>query len=396
MVVEKVSLSQQFLENLLYEDEGVSLDFKREQYPFEGVTKDEKSELLKDILAFANAWRRANAYILIGVEDIRGGRSLVHGVNYHLDDAKLQQFVNSKTQRPVNFSYIESKLDGLDVGIISIPPQVRPLYLKDKYGKLEKNTVYIRRGSSTDIASPEEIAKMGQVLNREDAIPLLKVEFFDETNFKSLGNYIQAKTTNLKIPREQEIPDYGVKQFSIGNNLYHTMPNITANKDYYREAALYLKKMYEHSQVDFLVVNEGTIVAKDVRIEIFIEDLDKKLLICDATDIPGAPSKESFLLSQSMHTVDPNPDVWVDHIHKGWRINGELGKIQPKAAANTISSLYIGSKESVELTMTVKVFADNLPSPKNFDLSIDINTEDKSLTVEGLINLIHEVFRSNN
>ena len=282
------------------------------------------------------------------------------------------------------------------MGIISIPPQERPLYLKENYGKLEKDTVYIRRGSSTDIASPEEIAKMGQALNTEDAIPLLRVEFFDETNFKPLGNHIQFKTINLKIPEEQEIPDYGVKQFSIGDNLYHTLPDFTANKHYYREAALYLKKMYEYSQVDFLVVNEGNIVAKDVCIEIFIEDFDEKLLICDATNIPEAPSKESLLPSWPLNTADLNPDVWVTRIHKGWRINGELGKIQPKASAHIINSLFIGSKEPIELTMTVKVFADNLPSPKNFDLSINIDTVDKSLSVEELINLIHNVFRSDN
>jgi hypothetical protein len=52
---------------LLFEAEGAELDFKREQYSFEGADDRVKSELLKDILAFANAWRRTDAYILIGV-----------------------------------------------------------------------------------------------------------------------------------------------------------------------------------------------------------------------------------------------------------------------------------------------------------------------------------------
>ncbi len=61
------------LEELLNEDEGAALDFKRSQYPFEEVDNDAKSELLKDILAFANAWRRATAYVLIGVDEVKGG-----------------------------------------------------------------------------------------------------------------------------------------------------------------------------------------------------------------------------------------------------------------------------------------------------------------------------------
>ena len=51
-------------EALLFEEESETLDFKRDQYRFDNATDEEKSELLKDILAFANAWRRADAYIL--------------------------------------------------------------------------------------------------------------------------------------------------------------------------------------------------------------------------------------------------------------------------------------------------------------------------------------------
>ncbi len=64
-------------ERLLYEEEGPTLDFKRDQYRFAKATDSDKSELLKDILGFANAWRRSDAYILIGVEDVRGGRGNV-------------------------------------------------------------------------------------------------------------------------------------------------------------------------------------------------------------------------------------------------------------------------------------------------------------------------------
>ena|SRR5579862_8563219 len=84
------------LEAMLSEEEGTALDFKQEQYPFVAATEDQKSELLKDILAFANSWRRTSACIFIGVQDVKGGRSQPVGVSTHLDDACIQQFVNSK------------------------------------------------------------------------------------------------------------------------------------------------------------------------------------------------------------------------------------------------------------------------------------------------------------
>ena len=149
------------LEALLNEDESTSLDFKRDQYPFDGATDDQKSELLKDILAFANAWRRSDAYILCGVEEVKGGRSRPVGVAKHLEDANLQQFVNAKTNRKIDLRYEAVSVDGTTIGVIHIPLQERPSYLTKEYGKLKGDTVYLRRGSSTDIAKPDEIARMG-------------------------------------------------------------------------------------------------------------------------------------------------------------------------------------------------------------------------------------------
>ena len=55
-----MSIDENILEQLLHEEEGSALDFKRDQYPFEGEDDKPKSELLKDLSPrqFANAWRR--------------------------------------------------------------------------------------------------------------------------------------------------------------------------------------------------------------------------------------------------------------------------------------------------------------------------------------------------
>ena len=155
-----ISLDSKLLEGLLHEPEGTSLDFKSAQYPFEYANDGEKAELLKDILAFANSWRRTTAYILIGVEEVKGGRSNVFGVEKHLDDASLHQFVNGKTQRSVEFSYHVIQIEGTTIGAIKIPVQKRPTYLKRRFDGLGALEVFIRDGSSTRTATPEEIAKL--------------------------------------------------------------------------------------------------------------------------------------------------------------------------------------------------------------------------------------------
>lgn len=67
-------MDAQFFDSLLYRGESELLDFKVDQYSFERSTDEQKSEVLKDILAFANAWRETDAYILIEVKEIRGAK----------------------------------------------------------------------------------------------------------------------------------------------------------------------------------------------------------------------------------------------------------------------------------------------------------------------------------
>ncbi len=205
------------LERLLYEEESPALEFKREQYRFAKASDDEKSELLKDLLGMANAWRRSDAYILIGVEDARGSRKNVHGIAAadHLADHSLQQFVNSLTNRPVRFRYEAVGFEGKQLGIIHIEQQPRPIYLKRDYGKLKKNDVYVRRGSSTDPAKPatnDEIAQMGHgsevVLVDLNGLDLeldynRKVAALLDTVF---NQYIREHGLGTNVPKPNPVP----------------------------------------------------------------------------------------------------------------------------------------------------------------------------------------------
>jgi hypothetical protein len=154
-------MNDSLMEQLLHEGESSSLDYKQDQYPFAGATDEDKSELLMDILAFPNGWRHAEAYILIGIKEVAGGRSTVVGVSHHIPENDLQQFVNSQTNRPVTFSYRAYEFEGRQVGVITIPQQDRPIYLTKNYGRLQRHVVYYRQGTTTAIASPDDIARMG-------------------------------------------------------------------------------------------------------------------------------------------------------------------------------------------------------------------------------------------
>jgi len=150
-------MDAELIESLLRKNEGSDKDAKQEQYRFTGADDKTKAELVKDILAFANAWKTDDAHILIGVEEVKGGRDKACGVTHHLEDANVQQLVNKKTNTAAKFIYLAEKIDGEKVGIIKINrDQKRPIYLRKDFGKLRKDVVYMRQESSTVEASLDE------------------------------------------------------------------------------------------------------------------------------------------------------------------------------------------------------------------------------------------------
>ena len=190
-------IKDQLVQSLLFEEESTTLDFKRDQYKFVGANDGDKSELLKDVLAFANAWRRTDAYILIGVDELKGKEKSIVVIEEFLDDAQLQQFINSKTQKPLAFSYQNIAFRGTSIATIHIPVQERPFYITKDYGKLKKNVVYIRRGSSTDEATPEEIATM-RLSHPEpiNTLPKLRVAFVLQS---------REETSHLLVPSRKRL-----------------------------------------------------------------------------------------------------------------------------------------------------------------------------------------------
>lgn len=385
-----MSVTPELIEQLLYESESAALDFKRDQYKFENATDAEKSELLKDILAFANSWARTDAYILVGVEEVPSGKSNVVGVAQHLDDAKLQQFVNSKTQRPLHFSYHAVMIEGNDIGVIHIPPQERPLYLKRDFGNLKKDTVCVRRGSSTAIASPDEISKMRQASGGSLAgLPVLDVQFYDTELLSGLGTELIAETQNVEVPRADEIPDYyeGAARRAAPKALlkFNVIRDAWSNRHYYREYALYAQTRLRHTRTNFLVSNTGHSVAHDVRLRFAVERFHNRVLLADASQMPTPPP---VTMAPRIPYVGAGPDVHVQRAPDRWIVEAELGKIQPRGVSHTVDGLYVGAKEELDLPLTITISADNLPVPRTQQLFVRIRPESKRIGVHDLLELL--------
>jgi hypothetical protein len=376
-------MNNELLEQLLNEEESSSLDFKRDQYPFEGATDEKKSELLKDIIAFTNAWRRTDAYILIGVEEVRGGKSKGVGVHEHLDDAKLQQFVNSKTQRPIPFSYEAYPFEGVQIGIVTIPVQERPAFLQKDYGKLKKNVVYLRRGSSTDEADPDEIARMGAAtVQAVQTEPIIGLQFADLKKRREIGSEISIKSTIFYPRLDPEI--FKPSPQSYGATRLANLANGTqfgTNSDYYEELIEYVADSALLTPVGFMIENKSSQVALGVELRATVA-VQKGIYLIDEADAPVRPVKNRLVVAQisPFHSaLVKRPEPQVTHYGDHWELKIDFGKVLPRSKVWSTGVVSIGGDNSQTVQIDAALYAENLSNPMKVPLVVRIHAESRPM-----------------
>lgn len=350
-------MNNSFLGLWAYASEGDALDFKREQYKFIDATEIEKSELLKDILAMINSWRQDVGYIVVGIEDRPEKPNIFHGINDHIDDASIQQFVKSKASSICHLEYSTLTNNGLTFGVFKFPVQKRPVYLLKDYGKLKAETVYVRRGSSTDIAKPSEIANMGLgILN--SSVPKLSVQFYDRKIGRATGLEMTMDTKFIKII--DGIPDYCGP---IGSRLLISSLYL---KEYNRDLINYFNFDCSYHPIVLSLTNSGSCEAVNVRIEIEItsENID---ILLDGEEIK-APEKEIFRVG-----VNLPPAVSSYSLEKrtnSFVIYNRIDRIHAKRTLDLDGIIYIQEIDNKPLDVSVKVFYDGAEAPVESTLKI--------------------------
>lgn len=360
------------IEQLLYKGEGAALDYKSRQYPFSGASDDEKSELLKDILSFVNSWRSETAYILIGVKD--GAEDLVE-LDVDIDDSRLQQFINGKTVRPIHFSYKSVMYRGVRLGLYSIPQQDRPVFIKKKYGKVEPNTVYVRRGSSTAIADPIEIAKMGSVGATVAAVSQTLVPRFTVKVVGPNDSVCDIFSHSYKGWVMRSMDQYLLIAHS--NNFQHR----NLNPLFYKEMASYLSESSGKVSVSLEVSNCGEFYAEDVKLRLsfptevgayFKEGLD--LLVRPKRMLP----EKLRPMSPRVRSIFEIKNIGKEHV-----LTISMGKFQAGEVKRT-PKIYLLNARPELACLEVAIMSDQLRGAVKLLIPAEITVEAEELTMEYL------------
>lgn len=364
-------------EALLHEDESSALDFKRDQYEFSGASDEAKAELLKDVLAFANAWRRATAYILIGVQDHKGARSEPVGVACHLEDAALQQFVNGKTQRPVEFAYRTTSLDGVPVGVLEIPVQTRPLYLKKDYGRLRKGVVYVRRGSSTAEAEPDEIARMGLSDSASGDVPLLDIQLGSGKGDPSghelvlRGEVLVTDGLPHSVPWPRPAGSYGI--------------GIPYDSEYPAKLVRYVHQVHYLREFGIAIANNSGTAAKGAVARMKVPRSDNMMLLVDS-DYPEQPSSSPLANIRTVHhtmmelAARNRPTPQLRQLEDSWEIEVAFGTVLPRSHQWAEGLVHIGSHEEREVSISAVIYGENIPDPVSVQLKLQLRPAQRQMT----------------
>ncbi|MBU4467675.1 MAG: ATP-binding protein [Candidatus Omnitrophica bacterium] len=364
-------MNRDLIEQLLNESESSVLDFKESQYPFEKASDEQKSELLKDILAFSNAWRRSDAYIMIGVKEVKGGRSIVMGIDAHIDEAKIQQFVNIKTNKPLLFSCVATKFEGKQLAIIKIPIQEKPVYITKDFGSLKKEVVYIRRGTSTAIASPDEIYKMGLSSAEAQIRAIADFEFGDKSNQVGLGTSLAIECSYNEVEAEPQL------QPDSKNSLFSPIKLDIYNEPKYKDYAEYVVKAGLLRPILFVIRNTGDNLLENAKLKINFSK-DDNLILSDR--FPECPMRKMLYI---LPNISIGREVFVYRRKNDSEVKFNIGNIQPKDMVWS-DQLFVGSKSNTIINCSALLFADNLPNPVSKRLEIKIDVERRFVSAKDI------------
>src|SRR5205814_6352646 len=104
-------------------------------------------------------------------------------------------------------------------------------YLIKDSGKLRKETVYLRRGSSTAVAKPDEIAQMGVPYEAGPlGRPVLKAFWTSGPYAETRERSVRLELVQRAMPPPGELPPFGLRSAGGG----WSIPDPMANEDVYR------------------------------------------------------------------------------------------------------------------------------------------------------------------
>ena len=347
-------ISEEQINIFCFQGESNCVDYKRAQYAFKGANDAQKAELLKDILCFANAFRRSPAYILIGVDEDASGLGVIYGIdeNEVIDDARLQQFVNSKTNNRIPFSAYPLRMNsGKILQVIEVDTCVRgrPFYLRNDYARLHHKDVWVRAGTSSHIASPEEIAAFGRDCVEFENTPDIKTMLVSE-------NGDSDELVSVRI-------DCDIKQTS--NSFQRKLALLSGGTEY--DQYMWIKCNVAKLHFKLEAENVSRVNAEGLEFKYELKCDDGSVALGKAPSFAGSPFnlRNNLLSSVRIGKTDLRPKEKDDHVE----------------------DIYLEVVHGGKFSIEVSVYGKNIPEPIKEIFAYSVSVEELKLSIRAVMGL---------
>jgi hypothetical protein len=159
------------LKELFLQDESIHLEYKSRLNLNKG--NEGKAKFLREVLSLANSLQR-RAYLVIGVKEKNKEKEFI-GMS-GITEEQIQQVIAKNCRPTIDFIFETITVDKKKFGVMTIfssrPPhtvkkrfgyeETRESHKRPKQNSIEEHEVFVRRGSTIEKASPEEIIEMAQ------------------------------------------------------------------------------------------------------------------------------------------------------------------------------------------------------------------------------------------
>jgi hypothetical protein len=182
-------MQNEYLVNLIekgYEND--FLDFKEKSY-----SKQNKFELIKDIMAMANSKHDGDKYIITGIKEKAFEEKMVVGIDVteHIDSAHYHDLIVKNIEPDIHLEYFHFHYKDKWLGIFKIYSNSnRPYMLKKQHGTYLEGYCVIRKGSHTCTAIRSDY---DQFYRQQEKF---EVSFLENTLH---GVYVQEGSAGIRV-----------------------------------------------------------------------------------------------------------------------------------------------------------------------------------------------------
>ncbi|UUX33354.1 AlbA family DNA-binding domain-containing protein [Fundicoccus culcitae] len=184
-----------------FELENTKLDFKRDLYD-----NKNKPELIKDVMAMANAHYEGTKYIIFGVKLLEDGSREYNSIQSIPDQSDIEELIDNNIEPTIDLSFYPYRFQGYQLAILEINGfSDRPYMLKKDNQRFKAGESQIRKGSTTSRVSRDDLEKIYSIKSANISSHKILIGF-DERMSKELD-------VNIEMNNIEELPSSKNKRF---------------------------------------------------------------------------------------------------------------------------------------------------------------------------------------